>query len=63
MLTPKVREITRDPRGELSPLLPREDRHEWFDRMRTERIQRELVTASLSAGVPSNVRKNGLGAR
>jgi hypothetical protein len=66
MVTPTVREITHDdryPQGERRPRLSGYYGDERFDQMRADREQRELVTASLGAGVPSTVRKNGLGAR
>jgi hypothetical protein len=64
MLSPTVREITRHghPRGQQHSSAPAANRQEWFNRMRADREQRELVTASLAAGVPASIRKNGMGA-
>lgn len=65
MLTPTVHEITPDtyPPGERRPRLSGHYGFERFERMRADREQRELVTASLTAGVAATIRKNGMGAR
>ncbi|MDX6642472.1 MAG: hypothetical protein QOD76_434 [Solirubrobacteraceae bacterium] len=64
MLNPTVREITRHghPRGQVPPPLPGEHGQEQADQTRVNREQRELVAASLTAGVRGSIRKNGMGA-
>ena len=64
MLNPTVREITRHghPRGQVPPPLPGENGQEPSDQLPVNPGQRELVAASLTAGVRGSSRKNGMGA-